>query len=65
MMKVNSMKIQFSEEACFGANRWSCDAKVQWVRITEHQLVYQRRDNSIVTKKLKYINSLEVTNDTL
>lgn len=59
------MKVQFSEEGCFGGNRWTCDAHVQWVRITENKLVYQRRDNSIITKKLKYICSLEVTNDTL
>lgn len=59
------MKVQFCEEGCFGSNRWTLDAKVQWVRITEHQLVYQRRDNTICTKKLKFIHSLEVTNDTL
>ena len=59
------MKVQFCEEACFGNNRWTLDAKVQWARITENKLVYQRRDNSIITKKLKYISSLEITNDTL
>lgn len=59
------MKVQFAEECLFGNNRWTCDTKVQWVRITENKIVYQRRDNTIVTKKLKFINSLEVTNDTL
>lgn len=59
------MKVQFAEEQLFGSNRWTCDCKVQWVRITEHQLVYQRRDNTIITKKLKFIHSIEITNDTL
>lgn len=60
------MKVQFSEQCFFGNSlRWTIDNKVQWVRITENVLVYQKRDNTIVRKTLKFISGLEITNDTL
>lgn len=56
------MKVRFGIMGTF-STRWVCDTKVPWVRITEEKLVYERRDGSLQTYKLKFTQGIEITDE--
>lgn len=56
------MKVRFGISGAF-STRWVCDTKCPWVRITENNLVYERRDGKIERYTLKYLQGIEITDE--
>ena len=60
---LSSMKVRYGIMGAF-STRWVCDTKVPWVRITENVLVYETRDGRIERKTLKYLQGIEIIDET-